>query len=744
MPANTTFLGRRGSLQNQLLAGTGLILLLAFATALSGYFSLRRLQSGAQLALNEASRIRELSLQVENEFLSARQNEAGFLSNWRSLGFETAAAQFVTANQAHLEQARAQLAALESLVTTARDPELQALRDEIGNLNPLLDDYESGFQTTVDQIRERSRPGGLEDTMAQELNRLEADITPLANPQFRHLILQIRTQEQSYFHTGRQEDADQVRQMVNQFTDLVKSSPRSDLRAGDIQLGALDLIGRAQSYLGLFSDLVALEQTIHTSIASFQEITADIDRISSQVIRTTETGLNRTRRQLQQVGQQTTLAMILSGLAALVLGTLTATVLTRRIVPPLNRLTQAAAEIGRGNLEQAVPLTGAAELVTLATAFNTMAGQVRQTLDTLEQQVAERTQSLRTAAEVARATTSVLDPEALLSQVVDLVRERFDLYYVGIFLLDEERRFALLRAGTGDAGQAMLAQGHKLEVGGESMIGQCVARNQARIALDVGKEPFRFDNPLLPHTRSELALPLRSRGRVIGAMTVQSARPAAFDEADVAIMQTMADQVAVALDNARLFAQTQATLAEMEAAQRRYLGQAWSTYVKTRAVDGYEHTGTSLTPLTGELLPEAQRALSEGRTLILNGASDEKEPAAPATLVAPILLRDQPLGALGFQQPEGGRPWSSEEIALVEMVAEQFALAADNLRLLDETQRRAAQDRLMAEIIGRVRASTEVDTILRTAILELGRALRASDGLIRLEFSDGEGSPHSR
>jgi putative methionine-R-sulfoxide reductase with GAF domain len=162
------------------------------------------------------------------------------------------------------------------------------------------------------------------------------------------------------------------------------------------------------------------------------------------------------------------------------------------------------------------------------------------------------TLQLQTAIQVSRATTSMLDPDELLRQVVNLARERFNLYYVGLFLLDEQRRFAVLRAGTGEVGQKMLAQGHRLEVGGDSMIGQCTARGEARIALDVGEEAVRFDNPLLPRTRSEMALPLRSRGQVIGAMTVQSVEEAAFDEAAIAVMQTMADQVANAIENARL------------------------------------------------------------------------------------------------------------------------------------------------------------------------------------------------
>jgi PAS domain S-box-containing protein len=164
-----------------------------------------------------------------------------------------------------------------------------------------------------------------------------------------------------------------------------------------------------------------------------------------------------------------------------------------------------------------------------------------------------RSKHLQTAAEVSHAASSILDPEILIQQVVNLALERFDLYYAGLFLVDENREWAVLRAGTGEAGQKMLDQGHKLQVGGDSMVGRCVAKRHACIALDVGAEPVRFANPLLPETRSELALPLVSRGETIGALTIQSAQEAAFSEEDIAALQTMADQLANAIANAQLY-----------------------------------------------------------------------------------------------------------------------------------------------------------------------------------------------
>jgi len=170
------------------------------------------------------------------------------------------------------------------------------------------------------------------------------------------------------------------------------------------------------------------------------------------------------------------------------------------------------------------------------------------------------TARFQAAARLSHAASSILTLDELMPKVVDLIRSEFNYYHVGIFLADLDHQWAVLQAGTGEAGQRMMAEGHKLKVGGRSAIGWCVANAEARIALDVGEEAVRFDNPLLPDTRSELALPLRSRGRVLGALTIQSTQPAAFAQEDVTILQTMADQLANAIENARLFQELQATL----------------------------------------------------------------------------------------------------------------------------------------------------------------------------------------
>jgi PAS domain S-box-containing protein len=175
-----------------------------------------------------------------------------------------------------------------------------------------------------------------------------------------------------------------------------------------------------------------------------------------------------------------------------------------------------------------------------------------------------RTIQLQTAAEVSRAASSILDINILLPNVVELIRNHFEYYYVGIFLVEESRNWAVLKAATGEMGRRMILTNHRLPVGDSSMVGWCIAHGQARIALDVGVDAVQFRNPYLPLTRSEMALPLITHSDVIGAMTIQSTAAAAFSSVDITALQTMADQVANAIENARLFTERNSLINELE------------------------------------------------------------------------------------------------------------------------------------------------------------------------------------
>ena len=364
-----------------------------------------------------------------------------------------------------------------------------------------------------------------------------------------------------------------------------------------------------------------------------------------------------------------------------------------------------------------------------------------------------RDQQLQTVAAVARVASEVLDVESLFQQTVDLLREQLDLYYAGLFLVDtasapaefssaSQRQWAVLRAGTGEAGAQMIARRHRLEVGGSSMIGQCVARGEARIALDVGAEAVRFDNPLLPETRSELALPLRSRGGVIGALTIQSTESAAFGEEDIVVLQALADQLANAIENIRLFEQTQGALRDLELIQQQYVREAWSGSRASAVLADYEVARPGIAPLRDEhgamaMLPEVQEALSRESVVAVSGRdAGEIDHAA---LVAPISLRDEVIGALGIHDEDRERKWTEDEIALVETIAERMGIVAETLRLLEETQHTATRERLTRQITDQIFGAFTVDEAIQQAIRHLGDALQANM-VARIDVGQGNTS----
>ncbi|MBN1954312.1 MAG: GAF domain-containing protein, partial [Anaerolineae bacterium] len=338
----------------------------------------------------------------------------------------------------------------------------------------------------------------------------------------------------------------------------------------------------------------------------------------------------------------------------------------------------------------------------------------------LEERVAERTRDLerrsahlRATVEVGRAAASILDPEELMWEIATLIQDRFALYHVGIFQIDPTGRWALYRAGAGESGRLLAEQGFRLEVGGGSMIGWCTARAQPRVAQDVRVEAERVDRPEVAQTRSEAALPLIARGQVIGALSVQSDQTGWFDRDTAAALETVADQVAVALDNARLFAESQRAL---EAAQRAY-GEAgrraWADLVRLRGEWGYSYSGGAALPVEGSWQPEMMEAAQTGQRVagaaLSAGAETASEGAETAPLLAvPLRVRDQVVGAVGFYKADGNEDWTAEEAGLMETLVGQLGVALESAQLFEETQRRAGRERLIGEVTARVRETLDV------------------------------------
>jgi GAF domain-containing protein len=388
----------------------------------------------------------------------------------------------------------------------------------------------------------------------------------------------------------------------------------------------------------------------------------------------------------------------------------------RSIAIPVERLTEGASHLAAGALEERVSIYSEDELGQLAGAFNQMAERLQMFYEDLEQRVKERTAEIQrrsiqmaTAAHVARDAAAMLEPQELLTNVVNLISEQFKFYHAGIFLIDSAGEYAVLQAANSEGGQRMLVRGHKLKTGQVGLVGYVAAAGEPRIALDVGEDAVYFDNPDLPDTHSEMALPLKVQDQVIGVLDVQSTQAQAFTQEDVEILQILADQIALAIKNAQLLQESQQALQNMEALYGQQARQSWRMHQEILA---YSYNRVRIEPVPVRQLSEFEQ---NERTLSL-----------------PITFREQVLGHIYLKREEEQEPWSQEDIILADQAVSQIALALENARLLQEAQRLASREQQINLISTKVRSSTHAETILQNTIRELGRTLGTSRTFIQL------------
>jgi GAF domain-containing protein len=325
-----------------------------------------------------------------------------------------------------------------------------------------------------------------------------------------------------------------------------------------------------------------------------------------------------------------------------------------------------------------------------------------------------RAEQFEALAQVGQTVSSVRELQKLLPEITSVISERFDFYHVGIFLIDEVSQYAILSAANSEGGRKMLERKHRLRVGEEGIVGYVTSRGEPRIAMDVGKDPVFFNNPDLPDTHSEMALPLRSEGRIIGALDVQSQATGAFQDEDVQMLSLLANQVSLAIENARLFQDTRMALSEAEAISRQFTREAWGRIAAEQNLIGYRYDITGATPLDQLVeVVESSRVKGQGKQ------------TESAQVVVPIKLRGETIGNLVVQSPSAGR-LTQDQLDLIKAVAERVALSAENARLFEETTRRAERERMVSDITGRIRSMNDPQTMIQTAVEELRKALGAT------------------
>jgi GAF domain-containing protein/HAMP domain-containing protein len=443
---------------------------------------------------------------------------------------------------------------------------------------------------------------------------------------------------------------------------------------------------------------------------------------------------NETQRQIQSAAQLAAALLIV----LLVFAIAVSLGLGRVIAAPIQRLTQVAGQITAGDLSVQASAATRDEIGTLAQSFNIMTSRLRETLDELEKRVEERTSELVAAneknerrarqfeaiAHIARTITSTRDLDQLLSQITTEISQELGFYHVGIFLLDTAREYAVLSAANSQGGKKMLERGHRLKVGEKGLVGYVTGTGKPRVALDTGTDAVYFNNPDLPETHSELTLPLRVGDDVIGALDVQSTETNAFGQEDLNILSTLADQVSIAIQNAQQFEQTRRALNEADVLSRQFVEAGWQEFTKSRNILGIRHTGAR-----ASLLHKRNGKPKEEDSL---AANPPRINARGATLSLPIKLRGEVIGSVEVRTPDNRR-WDQDELDIVTTIIERAAIAMENARLLAESQKRAAKERIIGEIAAKISMQSEINDLLKTTAQELGRSLPGAE--IAIQFN---------
>jgi GAF domain-containing protein/HAMP domain-containing protein len=368
-------------------------------------------------------------------------------------------------------------------------------------------------------------------------------------------------------------------------------------------------------------------------------------------------------------------ALLTGGIAlgiSVALGLLMSLLVVISITGRLGDLTRSAAAMQEGKLDQTVAVAGRDEVALLGTTFNKMAAQLREFIGTLESRVAERTQSLELAAEVGRSVSQVRALDVMLKDAAELIRSRFDLYYVQVYLTDPNQTNLILQSGTGTVGAELLGRGHRLPLNTASINGRAAVEKRSVVVEDTAASAAFRPNPLLPDTRSEMAVPLLIGEKVVGVLDLQSREAGTLNQDILTAFEALAGQLAIAIQNATFLAETQQARAEVEAQARRLTRANWDEYMD--AIHQPEEMGF---------------VLEQNKIMSLTEDQQTRTAENSSALVAPIAVTGESLGNL-IVEMEGDSPIARTN-ELINTVARQVSQQIENLRLLENAERYRAE-----------------------------------------------------
>lgn len=356
--------------------------------------------------------------------------------------------------------------------------------------------------------------------------------------------------------------------------------------------------------------------------------------------------------------------------------------------------------------------------------------------NTLEQRVVERTNALenqslhlRMAAEIAKDAASSKDLSELLERAGQLIQDRFGFYHTGFFLLDANKEFAILTSSPSDAGKKMIANGHKLRVGHTDIVGRVASTGEARVALDIDLDKSYFKNPTLPNTKSEMAIPLKVEKDTIGVLDIQSDQPQAFSTDETTVIQILADHLAIAIERVRLLEQLELSLKDLEQAYGRTTREKWKSITESGTLKnfGYHFDNVRIRPMNEATLLGQKSMQTGNKVSQVDGSRQE-------SIAIPIKLRGQAIGAITVKLKEGHKKTT---VNTIEQAVDRLSSSLESARLFEEARQRADREQAIAQVTAAISSAPEFDTILRTAVEEIGKSLGDTEVSIQI-ISDAE------
>ena len=435
----------------------------------------------------------------------------------------------------------------------------------------------------------------------------------------------------------------------------------------------------------------------------------------------------------------TILLSLASGFGAVLIAVL----LTQVLIAPINNLNQSAIEITNGNLEARVKVNTNDEIGDLGISFNRMAEQLKSFITNLESQVSERTRELQNrtaklqaAAEIARDATSEQELQQLLDRTTTLILERFGFYHVGIYLIDQSNNFGILTSCSDELGKSLLAESYKVSIDAESNVGYVFILGESRKATSEDPRTNLIVHPIFSNAQAQLTLPINVNNKVIGVIDILSINPLAFSEEDVQIFQTLTDQIAHAIQKTEYLGELQTSLNELEKAYGVYTKNTWENFVKKReSHTGYRYNKKLVEPVFTSP-PQVDIAWQSGEVI-----SEQNESASTDNaniLAIPMKIRGEVIGVLNIEFEEGQIP--TDTTKLIEDIAERLSLVLENARLIDTAQTQVQQEQLTSYISNTIRQTMDIESVLRTAVQEIGNNLGLSEVEIRVGTSPQNGS----